>query len=330
LREFQALMKKEGLSESTAQKEFAMLKVMFNVAMREWSWGSFENPCTGIKLGKSKRRFIKLEAAEREALDAALAQCENPYFWPLVFTAKETTLRLDSLLELRWDSVDLGDRSTLAPTKTGQLVHKFSKPVQELLQTLPRSPCGRIFPLSKTAVTQAWNRVRARANLRWLQFRDLRHIGATDWVRRGLTAHVLSKVLGHSTIVTAQRYVDLVGNDVGRALDEAMENCAPLQLPPRSLPDAKAQQALNSVRRLQKAVAQSREARISASHNVPADEALAMSEAHSFVEVGATADERDATAIFLSVHGVPTLEAPKLGDNASPPNVITFHPRKAA
>lgn len=307
LREFQALMKNEGLSESTAQKEFAMLKVMFNVAMREWSWGGFENPCAGIKLGKSKRRFVKLEPAQREALDAALAECENPYFWPLVFVAKETTLRRETLLELRWSDVDLGDRSTLAPTKTGQVMHKFSKPVQALLLSLPRSPCGRIFPLSKTAVTQAWNRVRTRANLPGLQYRDLRHIGATDWVRRGLTAHVLSKVLGHSTITTAQRYVDLVGDDVGRALDEAMEKCALLQLPPPGLPDAKAQQALNSVRRLQAAVAQSRAGRSLGSVAEPGVTPPLAPLEQPLPPAASPAGGTDATEIFLSLHAMPVL-----------------------
>lgn len=331
LREFYALMKREGLTESTIQKEFAMLKTVFNVAASEWQWGNFKNPCTPIKLGKSKRRFVKLDATQRASLDTALAECENPYFWPLVVMAKETTLRRKTLLELRWDNVDLDDRTSLVSTKTGQMVHKFSTPVVELLRALPRDPSGRIFPLSETAVTQAWNRVRDRANLPNLQYRDLRHLGATDWVRRGVTTHVLRKVLGHSSIATAQYYVDLVNDDVGDALDAAMARSAPVTLPPPGLPDAKAQQTQNAVRRLQRAVAQKR----AGAAEEDGGQMKASPEMALQIEVPPStstpvAHAPDATDIFLKAQGGSVTATPLPQNAVVASNVISFRPRKAA
>lgn len=238
--EFRALMKNEGLSESTVQKEFAMLKAMFQKATKGWQWGTFKSPCEDMKLGKSERRFVKLDGVQRAALDAALAECENPYFWPLVVVAKESTMRRKTLLDMRWDDIDVGDRATLVSTKTGQRLHKCSKPVMEVLLNLPRHPSGRVFPLSANAVTLAWNRVRERAGLPNLQYRDLRHLGATDWARRGLTAHSLQNVLGHSSILTAQYYVDLVAKDIEEALDKAMESGRSMQPPPPGLADGAA------------------------------------------------------------------------------------------
>lgn len=331
LREFYALMTQEGLGESTIQKEFAMLKTMFNVAATEWNWGNFKNPLTPIKLGKSKRRFVKLDATQRASLDAALAECENPYFWPLVVVAKETTLRRKTLLELRWDDVDLDERTSLASTKTGQMVHKFSKPVVQLLRTLPRDPSGRIFPLSENAVTQAWNRVRMRANLPNLQYRDLRHLGATDWVRRGIKTHVLQKVLGHSSIATAQYYVDLVDDDVGEALDAAMARSAPLSLPPPGLPDAKAQQTQNAVRRLQRAVAQKR-AGVEEEQGGQGQTSPELAQRMEVPPLASTpvARAQDATELFLNAQAESVTGTSVPQGVGAVSNVISFRPRRAA
>lgn len=217
-------MKTEGLSESTIQKEIAMLKVMFNTAIKEWSWGALENPCNPIKLGKSARRFVSISTAQKAALTDALLECDNPYFFPLVVVAKESTLRKETLLEMTWDQVDVAQRSGMLDTKTGQQNYTMSLGVKKILESLPRHPSGKVFPMSSNAVKMNWNRVRTKANLPKLQFRDLRHLGATDWVRRGLSAHQLKQVLGHTRIETAQFYVDLAGEDMQAALDAASQN----------------------------------------------------------------------------------------------------------
>jgi len=227
---FRAQMLKDGLSESTVQKEIALLKVLFNSAL-QLNWMGLSNPCDGIKLGKSRRRFVHLTTEQQEALMAALLECENPYFLPLVLTAKETTLRLDSLVKMTWANTSVENRNMLLPTKTGPRAFVLSRDVQAILARLPRSECGAVFPMSKSAINSAWDRVRAKCGLTQLQFRDLRHLGATDWVRRGLSAHQLKQVLGHSGVQTAQFYVDLVGKDLEDALDRASSNTGVLVMP---------------------------------------------------------------------------------------------------
>ena len=109
--------------------------------------------------------------------------------------------------------------------------------------------------MSKNAVKMAWNVVRARAGVPLLQFRDLRHWGATDWVRRGLNAHELMKVLGHSSIQTAQFYVDLVGQDMQFALDRASANGVVMQLPAPGHNDGVQQLKMNRQEKVQHALA---------------------------------------------------------------------------
>jgi integrase len=227
---FKTQMFNDGLSESTIQKEIALLKVFFNTT-KLMNWKGLENPCVGVKLGKSQHRFVHLTETQKSDLIAALMECDNPYFFPLVMTAKETTLRLDSLVNMTWSNTDVAQRCAYLPTKTGMRPYVLSQEVRTILNGLPQSPAELVFPMRKSAVNSMWDRVRIKAGLPKLQFRDLRHLGATDWVRRGLNAHQLMKVLGHDNIQTAQWYIDLVGKDLEDALDEASKKAGVIAMP---------------------------------------------------------------------------------------------------
>lgn len=256
IRRLKVAMEKEGLSGSTIQKEIALLKVVFSTAKNEWGWSDFQNPCSAIKLAGPQRKFVHLTSAEEAALIQAIEECDNPYVAPLVFLARETTLRRGTLVSLRWRDIDIGNRCMMLPTKTGQRKYVFTQAVQHVLQQLRNAVSSkpsddRVFPLTLNALTCAWKRLRERAGVPHLQFMDLRHLGATSWVRRGLGTHQLKAVLGHSTIATAQFYVDLVGEDQLDAIDTAMEKVSNLSLP-RVAEDAGKSRNLQRVARLKK------------------------------------------------------------------------------
>lgn len=256
IRRLKVAMENEGLSGSTIQKEIALLKVVFSTAIREWGWNDFKNPCSAIKLAAPQRKFVHLTKDEEAALIQAIEECDNPYIAPLVFLARETTLRRGTLVSLRWKDIDIVNRCMMLPTKTGQRKYVFTQAVQHVLQQLrsavPSKPSDdRVFPLSLNALTCAWKRLRERAGVPNLQFMDLRHLGATAWVRRGLGTHQLKAVLGHSTIATAQFYVDLVGEDQLDAIDTAMEKVSNLSFP-RVAEDAEKSRNLQRAARLNK------------------------------------------------------------------------------
>ncbi|MBC7703248.1 MAG: tyrosine-type recombinase/integrase [Rhodoferax sp.] len=198
-RQLVTAMQTEGLSASTIQKEIALLKHMFNMTAAEWEWHGFQNPCAGIKLGQSTERFVYITSENRQAIRQALSECDNPYFWPLIELSLETTLRRKSLLSMRWDMTDLEGRLTVVDSKTGRVAIPLTQTAVRLLEGLPRDASGLVFPMTANAVSCAWNGVRIKAGVPNLQFRDLRHIGATDFVRQGLGAHHLKSVLGHKT-----------------------------------------------------------------------------------------------------------------------------------
>lgn len=341
IRRFFTAMKTEGLSDSTVQKEIAMLKVVFNTAIKEWSWTGFDNPCNPIQLGKSGRRFVALSAAQQDALTEALLECDNPYFLPLVAMAKESTLRKGTLLDMTWDQVDVAERSGMLKTKTGQVKYTMSLGVQQILANLPRHPSGKVFPMSANAVKMNWTRVREKAGLPNLQFRDLRHLGATDWVRRGLSTHQLKQVLGHTSIATAQFYVDLVGSDMQAALDAASKNGGVWQAPAATTnPDAKdhisAKRAERMTHVTAQRVAKRQEAggmdEAPAAHTAATSTDAQMAEAH--VQAADTTQEqlRAIQVAWRFARSADDGEATQRGavEPSSPSNVLEFKPRKRA
>lgn len=219
-------MDSDGLSASTIQKEIALIKSAFNTAVESWNWLDFKNPCLGVRLGKSNERFVLLSQDEWARLNAAVAQCDNPYFRALVEAAIFTTARKSSLLKLRWEDISFEDRVVqLRDTKSGHPVYVPMHPrVLEALQTLPRDKSGKVFPMSDNAVDCAWEGVREKAGLPKMWFADLRHVGATYYARGGMNAAGLQRILGHRTPMMATRYINLVGADLHRMMLEAERN----------------------------------------------------------------------------------------------------------
>lgn len=214
-------MEAEGLSASTVQKEIALLKAAFNMAIREWRWKGYENPAVGIKLGKSESRFVRVSAEEEQRLVQALSRCDNPQMWPLVELAISTCMRKGSLLAMKWSQVSLETEEVHVWGKGFNVTLPLSPRAVELLKSLPRDGSDKVFSMTSNAVQLAWNHVRENARLPNLQFRDLRHVGATFYARAGFKAHHLKKVLGHKSTRMADVYVNLVESDVREALARA-------------------------------------------------------------------------------------------------------------
>ena len=220
LRELMSTMTREGLSESTIQKEIALLRHVFNTASKEWGWLGFKNPCEGLKLGKSATRFVVLTSAQVEKLMQAAASCDNPLVATAIGLALDTAMRKGSLLALDWANINLENRTLQVSSKTGDVVLALSQTSMAILQNLPRKTEGRVLPMTDNALDMAWEGVREKAGLPKLQFRDLRHVAATRLAKQGMSAHQLQRVLGHKTIAMALVYINMVQSDMADVLDK--------------------------------------------------------------------------------------------------------------
>lgn len=72
-------------------------------------------------------------------------------------------------------------------------------------------PWLELFPLTLTVegLKSNWQRARVRAGMEHVNFHDLRHSCASIMLSLGVDLYTISKILGHSTIQTTQRYSHL-------------------------------------------------------------------------------------------------------------------------
>ncbi|WP_111935459.1 integrase [Paraburkholderia bryophila] len=200
------------VSSGTALRELQLLGHVFSVAIREWGIHLPSNPVGLIRKPRSgKARDRVLTTSERIALVSACGQCHNPWIKPVVVFALETAARRGEILALLWRDVDLTRRTaTLQMTKAG---HPRKIPLSTtciaILETLPRSLDGRVFPVSMEAVKQAYERAVARAGVVNFTFHDLRHDALTRLAKQGLSVLELRAISGHTTANMLQRYVSI-------------------------------------------------------------------------------------------------------------------------
>jgi len=86
-------------------------------------------------------------------------------------------------------------------------------------------PWLKHFPLTITVdgVKSAWRRARVSARMEHVNFHDLRHSCASIMLGLGVDLYTISKVLGHSTVQTTQRYAHLQVDAQRAALEKLGE-----------------------------------------------------------------------------------------------------------
>ena len=88
---------------------------------------------------------------------------------------------------------------------------------------------GWVFPNPKTSkpftkMQSGWERARRLAGLEGLRVHDLRHSFASALVNRGMTLYDVKEALGHSSMVTTQRYAHLAPQRLMQAVSAAQEH----------------------------------------------------------------------------------------------------------
>ncbi len=146
----------------------------------------------------------------------------NPWMSPLVQFAIETAMREGELIALRWDYVDLRERTAHLPiTKNGEARSvPLSEPAVAILKALPRSADGRVFPVTVLSVQQAWRRACRRAGIEGLHFHDLRHEAVSRLFELGLGAMEVAAVSGHKDLRSLKRYTPNAPGHLARRIAE--------------------------------------------------------------------------------------------------------------
>ncbi|MFZ4481263.1 MAG: tyrosine-type recombinase/integrase [Rhodoferax sp.] len=221
-------MRSRGYAQSHCNNIPSTLKVIYNVAKKRKVPGSEVNPAVDVKIANpnnARQRFLSLEEIQR--LRIAIDRSSNPQLKHIVNLAILLLCRKRELLDSRWSDFDLERRNWRIPmSKSGKARNvPLSSAVLEILAKLPRwENCPWVVPhpfrlKPFISVYWSWDKARREAGLRDVTMHDLRHTGASHLLAAGADVLTVSKVLGHSNLRMAERYIHLGNATLLRSVD---------------------------------------------------------------------------------------------------------------
>ncbi len=210
------------VSNGTVIRELAYFSSIINHARREWGI-NIANPVILVKKPSAPAsRARTLDENEMARLMAALKPQGRRSKWmlPLVLFALETAMRRGEILALRWNCIDMKNRTAhLELTKNGDSrTVPLSSAAVNILAELPRSIDGRVFPMKAGAVAERFKRVRIRAGIDDIHFHDLRHMAITRMAQKLPNLIELSAVSGHKSLSMLKRYYHPNAADLAKKL----------------------------------------------------------------------------------------------------------------
>ena len=194
------------------------------------------NPRKHIRKYPEEKRERFLSAAELRRIGEVLREMEAERIeLPSAILAARllilTGCRLNEIMTLKWEYVDLAERVLRLPdSKSGAKVVHLGQPAVELLRDAHRIE-GNPWVITGTLpgkrlsdLQPFWQRVRARAGVKDVRIHDLRHTFASTAVASGQGLPMIGKLLGHTQVQTTARYAHLAAEPVRMAADAVAQN----------------------------------------------------------------------------------------------------------
>ncbi len=207
-----------GRKPNTVRLYLSLCQHVFHIAISEWGYSTMSNPLAGLRKPKvDNARDRRVSAAELDLIVAAIQELRAPWFKWLFFFAILCPQRRGEILSTRWSDVDFDlRRLRIGLGKDGKPRYApLSPDAIALLEHLPRSEDGRLFPLSANAVNMCWKGILKKTGIKDLHWHDLRHEGTSRYALiLGKDIFKLKVVSGHKDIRSLDRYVNHKAEDV--------------------------------------------------------------------------------------------------------------------
>jgi integrase len=215
LREITALRVEEyqrervkAVSPATSNREMALLKHMFNMAER-WGLNHGTNPVRFVKfLPEDNLRFQTLsEDEERRLLEAS-----PPYLREMILFAINTGLRTNDVFNLKWEDIDLEQRSIKLITGKNRKVLAIPMNDTAFGIVQHRQKHGPYVFYNPMTGDRFWDVKAAlsaavkRAGIDHVTWHVFRHTFASRLTRNGVDIVTVKELLGHSNISVTMRY----------------------------------------------------------------------------------------------------------------------------
>jgi len=192
----------ETISGSSCNRELSILSDCIKRAINEWGCYIRENPVkANLRCKENNKRNRRLDVGEYEKL---MSSCKsNRAFWcPVIDFAIHTGMRRGELLNITWDMVQWDKKFIKLPAHITKTNRDRNVPLQphaiEILQNLPRSLGGKIFPIGIKNFERSWRAICKRANITGLRFHDLKREAVSRLFEKGLSVSEVQTIVGNS------------------------------------------------------------------------------------------------------------------------------------
>ena len=210
--EYITMRAKEGIKPTTTNRELAAISALYRFFIREGLLKT--NPARF----QSRRKvgFHLPNTIPSEDLQAAYNNSVGVvHVWKGFLST--TGIRISELLGLNWEDIDFKTCALEIRGKGNKerLVYTTPEYLDLMRQAYERNPAeGRIFRYSeRDARYMLWEALKPYSRAKQLSPHAIRHSFATSLAKQGVNVATIATILGHKSIETTQKYIDMAQMD---------------------------------------------------------------------------------------------------------------------
>jgi integrase len=216
INEYKTSRRKEGASPCSINRELALMKHAFTLAMQEWECIA-ENPVKRVSMEKeppARDRWLDDEEEKN------LLEKSPEWLKRYIIFALDTGCRKNEIRFLTWENVSSHNTVVnIFGTKTGERRSiPLTQRVCSMLQAMQKGK--KIRSIKKDFVfthpegqqvnlhtlRSAFERACENAGIDNFRFHDLRHTFASRLAQKGVDPYTIQRLMGHKSFSTTQRY----------------------------------------------------------------------------------------------------------------------------
>lgn len=210
--EYITIRAKEGIKPTTTNRELAAISALYRFFIRE---GLLKNNPARYQ-SRRKVGFHLPNTIPSEDLQAAYKNSFGVvHVW--IGLLSTTGIRISELLGLNWEDIDFKTCALEIKGKGNKerLVYTTPEYLDLMRQAYERHPAeGRIFRYSeREARFMLWEALKPYSRAKQLSPHAIRHTFATSLAKQGVNVATIATILGHKSIETTQKYIDMAQMD---------------------------------------------------------------------------------------------------------------------
>ena len=203
---------KDGIKPTTTNRELAAISALYRYFIRE---GLLKNNPARYQ-SRRKVGFHLPNTIPSEDLQAAYNNSVGVvHVW--IGLLSTTGIRISELLGLNWEDIDFKTCALEIKGKGNKERLVFTTPeyLDLMRQAYERNPTeGRIFRYSeREARFMLWEALKPYSRAKQLSPHAIRHTFATSLAKQGVNVATIATILGHKSIETTQKYIDMAQMD---------------------------------------------------------------------------------------------------------------------